>query len=73
MQWLVNGGKCGVCGDAFNGKRIHETGGAMAKNITVRSYAPGSIIDTVIDIVANHAGAFTFQMCWRNSFDVKGE
>lgn len=44
----------------------------MARNITARTYAPGTTIDAIIDLVANHMGVFTFQMCWRNSFNVKG-
>lgn len=73
VQWEDNKGKCGICGDAFSGPRDHETGGFYAYNYTVRSYAPGSAIDILIDIVANHGGAFKFEMCWRNSFEEKGE
>src|SRR2546429_3925277 len=39
------------CGDAYNSQRNHETGGKFAKNITTRTYAPGSVIDVVIDLV----------------------
>ncbi|XP_074596056.1 uncharacterized protein LOC141851240 [Brevipalpus obovatus] len=69
VQWQDNGGKCGVCGDAYNGKRSHETGGMNARNITTRVYHPGSVIDVVVDMVTNHGGRFKFQMCWRDSFD----
>jgi len=71
VQWEDNKGKCGICGDAFSGHRDHETGGFYAYNYTVRSYSPGSAIDILIDIVANHGGRFKFEMCWRNSFEVK--
>ena len=73
VQWEDNSGKCGVCGDAFNGLREHETGGFYANNVTVRHFYPGSAIDVFIDIVANHGGFFNFEMCWRNSFNQKGE
>lgn len=66
VQWEDNKGKCGICGDAYSGLRDHETGGFYARNITTRTYAPGSPIDVVIDIVTNHGGRFKFDMCWRN-------
>lgn len=72
MQWEDNGGKCGICGDAYNGVRNHETGGKFAPNITTRTYAPGSSIDVVIDLVANHGGRFYFEMCWRDDMKHKG-
>ena len=31
VQWSQNGGKCGLCGDAYNGIREHEYGGRLAK------------------------------------------
>ena len=31
VQWTQNGGKCGLCGDAYNGVREHEYGGRLAK------------------------------------------
>ncbi len=73
VQWQDNGGKCGICGDPANGRRDHETGGVHARNITTRSYPPGSVIDVAIDTVTNHGGRFVFQMCWRDSWEVKGE
>ena len=73
VQWEDNKGKCGVCGDSFSGQRDHETGGFYAYNYTVRNYSPGSPMDILIDIVANHGGYFKFEMCWRNSFEEKGK
>ena len=72
VQWQDNQGKCGVCGDQFDAVRDHETGGFYAYNVTGRHYAPGSSIDVLIDLVANHGGRFSFQMCWRDSWDQKG-
>ena len=72
VQWQTNKGKCGVCGDAYNGPREHETGGIYASNITVSNYEPGSVVDINIEITANHGGTFTFAMCWRDDFNQKG-
>jgi hypothetical protein len=41
----------------------------MARNETARNYFPGSSIDLMIEIVANHGGHFNFEMCWRDSWD----
>lgn len=53
--------------------RKHETGGKYAHGMITRTYAPGSTIDVVIDLVANHGGRFYFEMCWRNNAQEKGE
>lgn len=42
----------------------------MAQNETVRNYFPGSSIDLMIEIVANHGGHFNFEICWRDSWSV---
>lgn len=41
----------------------------MAPNRTVRNYFPGSTIDILVDIVANHGGTFEYQLCWRDQPD----
>lgn len=66
---MRNEGKCGICGDPYDGERLHETGNAMALNETARNYFPGSSIDLMIEIVANHGGQFKFEMCWRDSWN----
>lgn len=50
---------------------MHETGGSMALNTTTRNFFPGSSIDVMIEIVANHGGLFRFEMCWRDDVNVK--
>lgn len=40
----------------------------MALNVTTRNYFPGSSVDLMIEIVANHGGRFKFEMCWRNEW-----
>lgn len=45
MQWLHNGGKCGICGDAYHLKqpRPHETGGEFGRGIISRHYFSGQV------------------------------
>lgn len=50
---------------------MHETGNTMALNVTTRNYFPGSSIDLMIEIVANHGGKFRFEMCWRDNWETK--
>ena len=38
VQWVQNGGRCGLCGDAYNGKREHEWGGKYMQGIVVEHY-----------------------------------
>ena len=63
MQYDINGGKCGVCGDAWNGPRDNEVGGKYANGIIVRKYEPGQVIKVVVDLTANHKGWFEFRVC----------
>eukprot|EP00092_Neocalanus_flemingeri_P005351 GFUD01005765.1.p1 GENE.GFUD01005765.1~~GFUD01005765.1.p1 ORF type:complete len:328 (-),score=66.88 GFUD01005765.1:130-1092(-) len=65
VQWGVNGGKCGVCGDAYNDPvKEHEApGGRFATGIIVREYQPGDTMDITVDVTANHQGYFTFRLC----------
>jgi len=48
VQWERNGGRCGVCGDAFHLKapRPHEAGGEFAKGIISRYYTAGQVRKT---------------------------
>lgn len=63
VQYGVNGGKCGVCGDPWNGPREHEVGGTFANGIIVRKYNVGQVIDVIIELTANHKGYFEFNIC----------
>ncbi|XP_037576711.1 uncharacterized protein LOC119458928 isoform X1 [Dermacentor silvarum] len=69
-QWEDNGGRCGVCGDnyAHPRPRRHETGNMYARNVTVRRYAPGQLVDLVVDLETNHLGHFEFALCPRASW-----
>ena len=66
MQWEINNGKCGVCGNAFNDEkpRLFELGGLYAsKGYLGRRYSPGQVIDIEIDLTANHKGFFELRLC----------
>ncbi|XP_062606136.1 uncharacterized protein LOC134267943 [Saccostrea cucullata] len=68
---MLNGGKCGICGDPYNAPqpRDHEAGGKYASGIITRHYTEGQLIDVHVDITANHKGWFEFRLCPNN--DVK--
>ncbi|GFO23683.1 hypothetical protein PoB_005018800 [Plakobranchus ocellatus] len=63
VQYGVNGGKCGVCGDPWNSKREHEAGGKYANGVIVRKYAVGQVINATVELTANHKGFFEFHLC----------
>jgi len=63
----ANMGKCGICGDAFDGAdKPNQAGGRWASGILSRSYLPGQTINVEIKLVANHMGFFTFAICPHN-------
>ncbi|RWS06298.1 uncharacterized protein B4U79_02654, partial [Dinothrombium tinctorium] len=65
VQWSLNKGKCGICGDPYNGKRENELpNGIYAKNLVVtRSYDQNSVITAKVQLTANHNGHFVFKIC----------
>ncbi|KAF0757881.1 hypothetical protein AaE_004115, partial [Aphanomyces astaci] len=71
----TKGGKHGICGDKYSGKRLHETGGKFAKfpqhreKVIGACYAPGSTMDLQVQITANHKGYFEFGLCKLNSLN----
>ncbi|XP_046558802.1 uncharacterized protein LOC124267855 [Haliotis rubra] len=65
-QWERNNGKCGVCGDPWDGIRENEAGGKYANGIIVRKYNQGETIRIDIDLTANHKGYFEFRLCPNN-------
>ncbi|XP_076266066.1 uncharacterized protein LOC143199828 [Rhynchophorus ferrugineus] len=70
VQWQQNGGKCGICGDAYNLEepRPHEAGGLYAKGIVTRHYSVGQSIDIEIELTANHYGRFEISLCPNNNY-----
>lgn len=62
------GGKCGICGDPWDGPRDHEApGGIFANGLITRTYQPGDDIDVEVDVTANHKGHFVFKLCANNN------
>ena len=47
-QWGTNGGKCGVCGDPYDGKRENEAGGKYATGTIVATYRAGDVIAVTV-------------------------
>lgn len=41
----------------------------FARNLTVRHYSPGDVVDLVVDIETNHLGYFEFALCPRKSWN----
>ncbi|VDH96242.1 Hypothetical predicted protein, partial [Mytilus galloprovincialis] len=66
-----NGGKCGVCGDPYQGPYPNEAGGVYAKGIIARTYKSGQDIPVKIQITANHLGWFEFRLCVNNNISKK--
>ncbi|XP_026816188.1 uncharacterized protein LOC113555826 isoform X1 [Rhopalosiphum maidis] len=69
VQWSVNDGKCGVCGDAYDQAqpRRHEAGGEYGRGIISRHYFAGQTIDVEIELTANHKGRFEMYLCPNNN------
>lgn len=63
VQYEQNGGKCGVCGDPWQGPRENEAGGKYANGIIVRSYTIGQVINVTVELTVNHKGYFEFRLC----------
>ena len=71
-QWSEEiGGKCGICGDAWDAAvRQHEApGGRYANGVIVRRYSPGELITVTSHITANHVGFVEFRLCPNNNVD----
>ena len=67
VHYYVNHGKCGICGDPWNGARDHEAGGKYAQGVIVKQYYSGHVIDVVVQITANHLGWMEFHICPTNN------
>ena len=57
-QWETHGGKCGTCGDPYQGPRDHEAGGRFAAidRPISHCYNKNRKIDISIRITAYHKG-----------------
>jgi len=68
------GGKCGICGDPYNGPKPHEApGGKYANGIIVDTYQPGQEVQVTIEVTANHKGYFEFKLCPNNNVNMDPE
>ena len=67
----MNNGKCGICGDRYDGPRDNEVGGKYANGIIVRKYSSGETIKVTVHITANHKGWFEFRLCENNDPSLK--
>ncbi|XP_053382635.1 uncharacterized protein LOC128549609 isoform X2 [Mercenaria mercenaria] len=65
-QWGRNQGRCGVCGDPYQGPRENEAGGKYATGTIVRHYREGQQITVVIDMTVGHGGFSEFRICPNN-------
>ena len=59
----MNGGKCGVCGDPWQGPRDYESGGQKFTGEITRHYKRGQTIDATFQITAYHWGFVDFRLC----------
>ncbi len=56
MDWKINsvikkGGKCGICGDPYNGARRFEKGGDLYRGYNIRTYKPGQVISVTVEVI----------------------
>ncbi|XP_022343370.2 uncharacterized protein LOC111136653 [Crassostrea virginica] len=68
-QYLVNGGKCGICGDPYDAPqpRDNEGGGLYSSGIISKCFEKtASVIEVKVQITANHLGYFEFRLCEHN-------
>ncbi|XP_046555463.1 uncharacterized protein LOC124264736 [Haliotis rubra] len=66
-----HGGKCGVCGDPWQGPRDHEAGGKYATGTIGATYSQGQKVTVTVAITANHLGWFEFRLCPVNDMKVR--
>ncbi|XP_062609402.1 mucin-5AC-like [Saccostrea cucullata] len=61
-QWRNNNGKCGLCGDPWNGPRDHEIGGKFFTNHISSSYPRNSVINLTVKMLSNSIGWMEFRI-----------
>ncbi|CAF3546185.1 unnamed protein product [Adineta steineri] len=63
-EWIVNRGKCSICGEAADLKpTLLGMGDEMYLGKIVRTYTQGSTIQVTVVLTANHKGSFEFRVC----------
>ncbi|KAJ8312341.1 hypothetical protein KUTeg_009714 [Tegillarca granosa] len=71
VQTVLNHGKCGTCGDRWDGTRENEAGGPYATGRISRRYQEGQTMTAEIMITAQHFGYFEFRVCPNNNTSKK--
>jgi len=67
-QNVQMGGKCGICGDPWDGPREHEApGGRYANGNIVATYRQGQEIDVAVEVTTSHMGHFNYKLCPNNN------
>jgi len=62
------GGKCGICGDPYDGPLEHEApGGKYANGNIVATYSQGEAIEVAVELTTNHKGHFNYRLCPNNN------
>ncbi|XP_048244440.1 uncharacterized protein LOC125376734 [Haliotis rufescens] len=61
--WSNNGGRCGTCGDPYQGPLANDDGGRYDNGVIGRVYRQGNVIDIDVVITANHLGYFVLRLC----------
>lgn len=63
MQWEINNGNCGLCGDSYTDAhpQPNENTGTYGQGIIARTYSAGSIINVEVLLTKNHLGFFQFR------------
>lgn len=69
--WFRNHGKCGVCGDPYDGPRDNEAGGKYATGQVVSNFIRGQDIVVKVQLTVNHGGYFEFNLCPVNNPRIK--
>ncbi|CAH2093234.1 unnamed protein product [Euphydryas editha] len=64
-HYSVNGGKCGICGDAYDLEepRPHEFGGKYGTGTIVAEFEAGEVFEATVEITAFHLGYWYFKIC----------
>ncbi|KAF5281669.1 hypothetical protein FQR65_LT14599 [Abscondita terminalis] len=64
-QWVLNAGKCGVCGDNYEDPvpRDNENTGLYGEGVMVERYLAGSVVNVTVLLTQNHRGSFSFSLC----------
>lgn len=69
-QWLKNKGKCGICGDPFDGPRSHEHGEKYDHKFISRTFKQNEIINVTVEITKDLSGYIEFRICDNSNDDV---